>query len=435
MKKTNRRLFVSTVLLVCAVISVGAQELVLSETEAIERAFKENLFLRAQRVTLATEERQADFAWNIIVPTVSAGGSLSRRNEEIPAPFPAEPYHTTAGYSISAQLAVPPGIVQQVEAVRRNMAAARLSYEDAEENIAEQVRKLFYSLILVQERLGVNRSSVITAEENFRQTRRDYDNGRVDSRTLKQAELRLAEARLVHERTEASMEDSLAIFKSLLGIAEQQEIRLNGTLPEDGTDQSLPPFEAGSRNDIARYEAQIQAQEAMLYAANRSRWLPTVSLTGSYAPSTADPFNPDNDTLHGEWTDSGSLSVGLTFRLDGMLPFSQTSISEDRSAARLSALRLEKQDALDRARREYDSLRRNIERSRTALESRRLNLGIAREVENLTREAYERGTTDFVSLIEAQTDVEEARLALLQEAYNLKSSLIEIEYTAGRGIK
>lgn len=399
----------------------------------MELAIEENLSLRARRTTLAAEERQAELAWNSFIPSLTASGSLSRRNEEIQTAPPADPYNTTAGYSLSAQLTIPPGILQEIDAIRRSVAASRLSYEEAEESIAEQVRKLYFSLILVREKLAVDRSGVVTAEENYRQTERDYANGRVDSRTLTQAELQLEEARLDLKRSEASMEDSMATFKSLLGIEAEQQVLLTGELPVDGDDLSLPALSAGSRSDVARYEAEIAAQRASVSSATRSRWLPTLSLSANYDPSTADPFNPDNRELYGEWNDSGSLAVSLTFGLAGMLPFSQQSLSQERAEAQLESLQLQKQDALELAIREYDSLRRNIESTISSLESRRLNLELAREVESLTREAYESGTTDFVSLIEAQTDVEEARLALLQEAYTLKSSLIELEYAAGGG--
>lgn len=433
MKAVRIRVSILGSLLALTVFTVSAQELVLNEIGAVDRALEQNLSLQARRITLSAEERDAENAWNTLLPSLSVGGSLSRRNEEITTAPPADPYHVSAGFSLSAQLTVPAGSLNEIEATHLRAVANRRSYEEAEENIAEQVRKLFFSLILMQEQLTVNRSSVATAEENYRQTQRGYDNGRYDSRTLKQAELQLEQARLDLARNESTVEDSMATFKNLLGIDDRQEIRFIGELPEDVSELDIPRFEADKRRDLSRYDAQIGAQEASINAISRGRWLPTISVSGSYAPSTADPFNPDNEELYGEWNDTGILSLNIAFALDGMLPFSRTGSAETRAEAQLAALRVEKQHASENARREYNSLRRRVNRTLSAIESTRLNLELAREVEGLTREAYESGTTDFLSLVEAQTDVEQARLALLQEAYNLKSTLIELEYAAGGG--
>jgi outer membrane protein TolC len=126
------------------------------------------------------------------------------------------------------------------------------------------------------------------------------------------------------------------------------------------------------------------------------------------------------------------MRITVSFGLESLLPFSQAAVSAERAAKEAAALRLDRQSAIESAEREYRSLVRSVRNARTALESQRLNVSLNEEVVQLTEEAYEAGQSDFLSLQEAQVDLAEARLALLNEAYNLKTNLIELEYASGQ---
>jgi outer membrane protein TolC len=404
----------------------------------VDRAVQENLSLRSQRTSLQATKRETETAWNMLLPSVSASGTLNRSNEEMGGgpSLPGEPsvdaYHLSASASIDAQLTLVASIADQIERARRSYAASEHSYEEAKESTAEQVRKLFYSILLAQERIAVRETAVSTAEQNLEQVRASFEAGRVAQRTLRRAELSLEQSRLQLQESRTALEDSRATLKGLLGVEPERELELEGKLPvEAPAEGALPELESGARPDVARLGSRIEVQRARLAAAKKDRWLPSLTLGASYNPSLPDPFHPDNPPEK-EWTDNGSMRITVSFGLESLLPFSQAAVTAERAAKEAAALRLDRQSAIESAEREYRSLVRSVRNARTALESQRLNVSLNEEVVQLTEEAYEAGQSDFLSLQEAQVDLAEARLALLNEAYNLKTSLIELEYASGQ---
>lgn len=431
--KRNIRRATAVLALLSAAASLPAEAITLDEAQSASRAVSENLRLQSRRVSLDAEQREIDTAWNRLLPSLSAGGTLSRANEERAVQPPAEPYHTTASASVSAEITLTGGTLAAIQATEEAFRASRLSYEEARQEVEREARKLFYFLLLQRERIGVGELALDTAEENRLQTRSEYETGRVDSRTLRRAELAVEQATLSLEQTRAEYEDSLATFRSLLGIDDGQEIELDGRLPVEGPIGAfLPALSASDRADVAALRAEMEAKRMQAEATRRDRLLPALSVRADYAPLTADPFNPDNEALYGEWSDQGSLSVSLRFGLDGLLSFSRQGVAENSARAAQEALRLEQQEAIETAEREYESLLRRIDNARSALRSRHSNLELAEEVYELTVEAFEHGTTDFTTVLEAQTELEEERLAVLDEAYTLKSRLIDLEYVSGQ---
>lgn len=447
--------FLPRAAIACAVLTLTAlplaaqQTIQLSEQEAVERAVSENLSLRSQRTSLSATQRRTETAWNVLLPSVSAQGSLSRSSEARgggPTP-PGQPtvdeYYTTGSASLDARWTLVASVLDEIESARHSLAASELSYEQAKQQTAQQVRNLYYTILLAQERIAVRETAVETAQQNLDQVQASFDEGRVDTRTVRQAELRLQQARQQRQRSQGQLDDAVANFKGLLGIAPDRDLELTGSLQfESVGDNELPDLAAGARPNVARLASQLESQEASLAAAKKNRWMPTLSLSASYTPSLEsaqgqsyngfpDPFTADNPP-ETEWADSSNISVSLSFNFTRMLPFSQEAVAVQTAEKQAAALRLDRQAAVENAQREYESLVRSVENARAAVESQQLNVSLNEEVLQLTQEQYDAGQTDFISLQEAQVSVAEARLALLNEVYNLRTSLIELEYASGQ---
>jgi outer membrane protein TolC len=407
----------------------------LDESAAVERALKENLSLRAQQTTIATQARNADLWWNRLVPSFSVGSSLIRHNEEITPPPTAAPYSLSFALDLEARMTLTPGVAADVRSERDELEAAQSRYTDAGRSIERQVRRLFYSLLLDFERIQVAEFTRDLARETLEQTATDFRLGRVDSRTLRQAELGTQQAELRLRETRSQYEDSLAVFKNLVGIEEEAPLLLEGELPGEDFFRTMksPEYAPDLRPDISAMDAELRAQGERITSMERGRSFPALGVAASWTPRTGDPFNPGNEGIYGEWNDTGGVSLSLRFELQELFPFSRSGTSLNTAEARLESLRLQKQDAVEAGLREYHSLLRRIDTRIAALDSRRMNLNLAREIYDLTDQAYRAGTTDLLTLRSARSEVEAARLDLLQETFNIKSDLIDLEYVSGVG--
>ncbi|MFP4431209.1 MAG: TolC family protein [Spirochaetaceae bacterium] len=420
-------------------LPIDGDPLILTEEGAVDRALEYNLGLAANRQELAGSRRRAETAWNVLVPEVTASAGLQRTNEATAVLPPGEEYRLTAVGGVEGRLALSLAAIEGIRTAEMEYRTGAAGYRESAAAVEQEIRKSFYNLILLEEQLAVAVSSVETAEAGLAQARADYENGFEPELTLRQAQVSLQTAVLNAERRRAAVADARETFKRLLGIEQEVEIALRGSirLPERVSrdlDSLTPEESLGGRFDIQTLDAQIARQESLNQANALNARTPTLTLSAGWNPTLADPFNPDN-TVNDEWVDRGSVGITLSLGLDDYLPFSASSVAVQAGRRSAESLRLQRQDALESARNEVDSLLRSLESSRVALESLELSLELATEVYTLTEEAYDEGAVSFVELLEAEEDLRDARSSLLSEQYRHLAALIDLEYATNRHIR
>lgn len=433
---------ISALLCVC-VATISAQTTVepitLNEQSAVQLALTENLNLAQQRVTLSSSARSSDTAWNALLPSLNVSGSLIRNNEEVVVPF-GEPYNEVFSAQLQAQLVFSIASIEGIETARLNYAADLISFDEAAATISTDVRKLFYNLILLEQQILVAQQGIATASQTLAQTEAEFRGGLVAEVTVRQAEVALQNSRLVLQRQEAAYEDLLGSFRLLLGVEDEQEIELQGTIEVPAVadlERIAASTDPTDRWDVQVLDAQIAARRSLNRANRQFERTPTVTLGASYSPALADPFNPDNSVNNdwSEWNDGGSLSVTVTVPLDHYLPFSGSAVDLRNSDEALESLAIQRQSALDAARSQTAALLRQVDNSRAALESLSLSLELADEIYQLTLDAYQQGATDFLDVQEADDDLEAARYDLLAEQFTYLSTLIDLEYALNTPIR
>lgn len=412
----------------------------LDETAAVALALDGNPNLAVARSSIVVLQRQAETAWNAFLPSLSAGASLIRANEETTPMPPADRYDLTASATLSASLSLMPQAIPEIEAARLDLVAGRLGVAEQREAVAFQVRSTFYGLLLQREEIAVAETDVAIAAGSLEQAAANHEAGLTSLTELRRAELALATAELNLMSRRAALEDTRDAFRDLLGLNPGTPFVLEGSIaPEDGAYRAagLSPEDARDvdspdltgRADLATVAAERAAQRERIRSARVGRLTPTMQLGASWQPTLPDPLESDN-AAH-EWSDRGSLSVSLSFALDGLLPFSRAGVAEDAAAATLATLDAQYHASAVDASREYSGLLRRIATSRAAIETQQLNARLAAEILELTEEAYANGTADFTTLDTARGDLAEAQLALLAERHAIRVALIELEYVGG----
>lgn len=419
--------------------TLAAQEVIeLDVQEAVTRAINSNLSVRAGRLGVAGSQRQIDTSWNVFLPSITASTTLTRSNEANQILGTQDEYHWTGTAGLDARLTVLPQVFAELNAAQSDHAAGILSQTELEEQISEQVQLAFYSLLLQREQVAVAEASAQRSRRTVSDSRADHAAGLVPLQTLRQAELAAANAELLVIQRQVTLEQSLADFAELLAIEPDQTIVLRGAI---ATPQSVAsPLAVGpardavaGRTDLARLQVQIDAQAAREASARIGRYLPSITVAAGYNPVIPDVFDA-NSAANEQIIDNGSLSITLSFALDGLLPFSQQSVSQDGVRTRSQTLALEYQEALRSAQAEYRTLLRSLAASQAALAAVQLSLDLAREVLELTEEAYAAGGSDFAALDDATQAVLEAELALLSERFNYQSIIIQLATATGQQV-
>ena len=425
---------------------------------AVQLALANNLGVELQDIDVRKAKRLVDNAWTVFIPQVSATGRLSRVNEVqdisglAPVPDPALPPVSFAvrpfeeegnrwrvGAELSAGLSVNLQIIRNIQQTVQQYDIGVINLQDAKARLRRDVRKQFYELLSQQENIRITRESIETAEERFEQTQINYDNGLVDEFTLLSSRVQLENLRPQLEQQQLGYRSTLMGFKQTLGLDPAEPVELEGRIEAD-----LISLEANAiirdylerRYDVQLARQSIIAQEIALDAKRAERY-PTLSLNWRADPSFAgDPFDdPWFDDVENDWNQqSGAFSISITQPLDPLLPFSRTQVEIDNLKEDVQKARIQLQQARTGAEIQIRQLVDQLETSRSAIEVRRLNVERARRAFSLAQEAYDAGNRELLEVREAEDELEQAQVQLLDEQKNYVVALLDLVYALNTSI-
>jgi len=78
---------------------------------------------------------------------------------------------------------------------------------------------------------------------------------------------------------------------------------------------------------------------------------------------------------------------------------------------------------------------RYLEKARTSIQSKEVNVKIAERTYNLALESYYAGGIDLLEVKDTEQELEQARINLLQEKYNYLAGLLDLEYECNTPLK
>jgi outer membrane protein TolC len=434
--------------------SVSVQEVTIIDAEtAVQLALANNLGVELQNIDVRKAKRLVDNAWTVFIPQVSATGTLSRVNEvqditglapvpdpvlTVPGAFAVTPFEQEGNRwnlstELQAGLSVNLQIIRNIQQTIQQYDIGVINLEDAKAQLRRDVRKQFYELLSQQENIRITRESIETAQERFEQTQINYDNGLVDEFTLLSSRVQLENLRPQLQQQELGYRRALMGFKQTLGLEPTEPIELDGQIDAD-----LISLEADalirdyleSRYDIQLARQGITSAELALDAKRAERY-PTLSLRWSADPTFAgDPFeDPWFDDVENDWNQQrGAFSISITQPLDPLLPFSRTQVEINNLKDDVQKARIQLQQARTGAEIQIRQLVDQLETSRAAIDVRRLNVERARRAFNLAQEAYDAGNRELLEVREAEDELQQAQVQLLDEQKNYVVALLDLVY-------
>ena len=425
----------------------GAVDPVVIDIEtAVAIALRNNLGLRIERIDLEIARRNLDRRFNVFIPEVSGGSTLARPHVEPEDPFAVlaeelgaspngvdDPARWQLRPELQASLTFTTRMLYGVRGAQMAYRAGVLDIEDARRRLERDVRRSFYELLLLQENLTITERRIENAVQHYEDAQANFEAGLIDEFTLLQAQVALENLRPRRRQQQLALETGLLAFVQSLGLARRTELRLVGSISAAETD--LPPEEfvlgfLGGNPGLRRAEQGLLLLENQL-SLDRSARHPTLTL--SYAeqpvlagdPWSADPLEIDN------WSRGGQFAITLRVPLDSQLARSaaRTRIENRRSEHRQAELEI--REAREQVELRIAQLSRSLIASVEQLETLALNFELAQRAHELALEAYEAGLREFSDVRDTEVDLEEARVAVLEEQYEYLSNLLELEYQLG----
>jgi outer membrane protein TolC len=467
MKRYN--IAVTAVLLLFAAASGYAQEkkepqaqapdvILLTAEQAVEYADDNSRTLKSAQIDLEMKKRAALYSWNVLVPTVSASGTMSRANQYstmyakmlnplysvlapqavIPTDYSSESDRWSAVGSLGVSLNLSLAYIDSIRSSRAAYEAGELTWDQTKKQNELNIRKLFYGLLLQQENLKVQETSLENARQRAAQSEINFKNGIVPEISMLQAQVSYENLRPNIDKMKQTVSQQLDTFAFLLGMPVGTKIQLQGKIDPNfiqlNADELYERYGNGNP-DVMTLQKNIGMLKMQLGALNFKSFTPALSLGWTTQPVisdiTYDWSNSDN------WYDNGNLHLTVAWTLSDMLWFSanrqQACDIQDNIRKLEISLETAEQNNEMQIKKTVDSL----EQSHQAILSSSRNIALAQRSYDMTSVAYRNGTTELLDLRDTENQLNLAKIGLLNEQYNYMSYMLDLEYmlntTLGEG--
>jgi outer membrane protein TolC len=288
---------------------------------------------------------------------------------------------------------------------------------------------MFYSLLLMQENLKLQETSLESAKSRAEQAEINYRNGRVPQLSLLQAQVAYENQKPQVLKMRQAADQNLDTFAFLLGMPPGTEIALEGAIEPEYYDLNagrLIQDNLNSRLDLRSLNQNLVGLNTQLKALNLQSYTPALQLSWNYQPVAG--FTALKDGADDPWSDQGSLSLTLAWNLTNLLPWSTQRQQAKDLQANIEKLHLGAATLTDQATNEIIALVNSLDLSRSQLAAMEANIDLAQRAYDMTAASYRNGTTELLDLRDAENSLNQAKLGLLNEQFTYLSGVLDLEY-------
>ncbi|MEM5298086.1 efflux transporter outer membrane subunit [Burkholderia sp. JPY481] len=398
--------------------------------QLIEIALKNNRDLRVSVLNMQASAAQYRIVRAGLFPTLDAAASQSRSRTPKDLTFTGVTISNTYSVGLNASWEIDFfGRVQSLkdQALAKYLGTAQ-ARKAAEISLVSQVANQYMTVLELDDLLKVTQSTLVTAQESYRITKLQFDNGTGSELDLRQSQtvVETASANLQSQmRLRAQADNALVLL-----IGEPLPADLSPGLPL--SDQNLlTDIPAGLPSDLLTRRPDIMEAEENLLAANanigaaRAAFFPRVTLTGSagtLSPTLGGLFKPGSAA----WSFAPSITLPIFEGGQNMANLDLANIEKNVQIATYEkAIQTAFREVADglAARGTYDEQIAALERD-VAAEQRRLDLSTLR---------YKNGVDSYLSVLTAQTALYVAQQALVTARMERLQNLVTLYQALGGG--
>ncbi len=423
-------------LLVFCAGTVFAKEYRLSLSDAVEKALASSLLLQAQDSRLSALKRSRDYVWNSFLPRAGLTGTLSRLNQP---PVPSAG-HWNLGAAFSAQLDLSLALFDGIRGSALEYKAGLIDRRTAEAQLKRDVKKSYYSLIVLQESGRILELSLETAGKRYELARRNLQAGIGSEFDLLSAQVACENLKPSQEDLRVGYQTAEMAFRQLLGLKATDAVVLTDPLQMIAVEldpQALIRDRMGSRLDIQALRQAIALQKNARNLQYKAAYTPVLSLLYTFDPLfSGDPFRePLFDDPRNDWTQpTGMLAVNLSLPLDSLLPFSPAAVRIANLQDEIEATEKILARSIQGAELEIESLVLQLEKSQSSLEVVQLNVQLAQRAYEQAEKGFATGALEPLQLADADNELSKARHQVLREKYNYITTLLDLEYAINQSL-
>lgn len=367
------------------------------------------------------------------LPTISAQGGANRIKTSQEAFTSQGVSRVYNDFSLSAVLSYEVDLWGKVassnKAARANLLASKANADTVRLSLASAIADSYFALISFKEQLEVAEKTVKTREETVNLTKIRFDAGAERESVLSQQKSLLAQAKITRDVIEQNIHLTSSALGILLGrqpasLLIDKEI-MSAKLPDDIiVPDFIPSSILSYRPDIeASYQQLVSSNE--LIGVNRAAYFPSISISGLLGLQSAN----SGDLLQSSsktWNIGGSLFAPL-------IDFGKTSNNVELSKIQKEISVMEYEKTVITAFSEvYDALNNRKIYSQSLQNTDELVSSLQRTLDLVT-EQYNAGYIDYLTVLDSERSLLDAKLSAISTKRSLLSSGISLFKALGGG--
>ena len=405
--------------------------------------------IKMANIDLVSQKEATNHVLNALLPDVSVAAGLIRNNTysttyasmlnplyeamgssyRLPTSAPSESANWTAMGSLSFSLNLNLSLIEQINRSNADYQKGLVTWEQTVKHVERDIKKLFYSLLLQQEALKADKEALQNSETRYNQTQRAFRNGTVPQLSVLQSNVAFKNMSLEVQKEEQALSEQLMEFALLLGMPAGTKITLQGNLNTDilkvDSEKVLSSL-TGYNSEQKLMEANLASLDAQMKGLNLSSFTPSLSFKYTLQPSLYGIGNSWFDTNN--WTDAGNMSLTISWNLTNMLPFSTNRLNYDKLKREKEKMELSVQEKQRSIMMNAIELFDKLNSCKNSVEASQENINLAQRSYNMTVQAYNNGSVDFLEVKDAQEQLSKSQLALQQELFTYVSCIVDLEY-------
>ena len=254
--------------------------------EALDIALSENPTIKVADLEIERQDYVRKETLGNLYPNLSATGSYNRAIIQQKMSRDGLSFGADNTITATANLTVPlfaPAVYANLKLNRSQMEAAVEAARSSKINLANEVKKAYYGILLAEQSLEVLYESEKMVQQTVDNTRIMFENELAAEYDLLTAEVQLSNLQPTIIQTKNSLEISKMMFRMLLGLPQETEFRIVGNLDSCMTDLMAAGVQfstdISNNSDLRTLDIQEQMLNHQIRLINSQR-MPTVAAFG-----------------------------------------------------------------------------------------------------------------------------------------------------------
>ncbi len=433
---------ISVIFLIMLSIPLFSETVIIDEFKAVSLGLENSLSLQQQKITELNAKIDKKTSYNAFYPDIKLNTGVNHKNTGptmtiypggIPTTIDIPPTNFSIGFESSLYLT--PAILDGIKLLNGNAELESIKTEKKESEIIRDIKKSFYTLLLLEEQITLFEYNYDSLEKRFNQMQQNYNNGYIDELQLLEVQVALENFRPQLNNLYQLYDLSVKNFKNSLGIDFQTEIILTGSI-EIGDDiygqELLETGVINNSKDLAILEQSLTLLNNQVTLKKHTAFFPVVGLSFSMSTALNDPFNSDTWEMDNFVDDMGSFTLFVSAGLDPFFPNSKERMEIQKLENSKKSTLLGKKELLEGLELGLTQKLQVLNNSLELQESLKSTVKLAQKRVDLTQISYNLGNKELLEIESAENELRKAQLELLSEKYNYLAASFDIEYMIGK---